>query len=257
MIIDIHTHIDKEKIYQQYLKKSKNKVAKILVMEWLKSKDLEGLIRFVESKKNLFVAAAINFNKDISQQLESREKLFKENKIIGIKLYPGYQHFYASDPKIYPIATLCQKYNKPLIFHTGDVWDPDNEAILKYSHPIYIDDLAVKFPKCKIILAHLGFPYHLEAANVVSKNKNVYTDISGTLDSPRKDLLNQYIKDLTRVFAYSPIVKEKIMFGTDYSGENTPLKEIDNYIKIVKRVFSPEEQKNVFYKLAEKLFFTD
>ena len=187
--------------------------------------------------------------------------LFRSNKLFGIKLYPGYQYFYPSDEKVYPIAELCQKYNKPLIFHSGDVWNPEGGAILKYTHPIYIDELAVKFPKCKIIISHFGFPYHLETANIVSKNENVYTEISGTLDECDSDeevinMSNQYIKDLQRVFAYFPNVKEKTMFGTDYGGENTPLNLIEPYIEVVESVFSKKEQQNVFSGLAEKLFQT-
>ncbi|MEE9214298.1 MAG: amidohydrolase family protein [Thermodesulfobacteriota bacterium] len=168
--------------------------------------------------------------------------------------------FHPSDDKVYPMAELCQKYNKPLVFHSGDVYDFERKAALKYSHPIHIDDLAVKFPKCKIVIAHFGFPYHIEAANIVSKNENVYTEISGTIDKPdsnkeSENLLNQYAKDLQRVFSYFPEVKAKTMFGTDYGGEHTPLNQVEPYIELVERVFLKSEQENVFHKLAEDLFF--
>lgn len=131
------------------------------------------------------------------------------------------------------------------------------EAILKYSHPIHIDGLAIKFPERKIIIAHFGFPYHLEATNVVSKNKNVYTEISATIDTVEEaeNILSQYAKDLQRVFAYFPDVKAKTMFGTDYGGENTPLNQVEPYIELAERVFSKDEQESVFNRLAEDVFF--
>ena len=67
-------------------------------------------------------------------------------------------------------------------------------------------------------------------------------------------MLNQYIKDLQRIFNYFPNVKAKTMFGTDYSGEDTPLNEIEPYIKLVESIFTKEEQESVFYKLAEKVY---
>lgn len=259
MITDIHTHIYDEKIYQNYFKKTEDRVSKVLVMLWRKP-SLAELLKFAATKSNFFVVGSIDVDKNIKGQLKIYEKLFKEKKVYGIKLYPGYQHFYPSDLKIYPIAELCQKYNKPLVFHSGDVYNPENDAILKYSHPIYIDELAVKFPKCKIVISHFGFPYYLETANIVSKNDNVYTDISGTLDKTDTEeeadnMLNQYIQDLTRVFNYFPSIKSKTMFGTDFAGEDTPLNLVDPYIKLVESIFSEKDQENVFYKLAEKIFF--
>lgn len=258
MITDIHTHIYNEKQYNEYFRKVKN-ISKILVMHWHKF-NLEKFLEFTRSKDNLFAVSAIDIDKNIKKQLDINQKLFATEKIFGIKLYPGYQYFYPSDKKIYPIAKLCEKYNKPLIFHSGDVWDPKDKSLLKYSNPIHIDELAVKFPKCKIIISHFGFPYFLETANVVSKNNNVYTDISGTIDKTEteKDMKNritQYADDLKRTLNYFPDIKNKIMFGSDFSGDDTPLNLVNPYIEITKKVFSKNEQENIFYKTAEELFF--
>jgi len=259
MITDIHTHIYDEETYQDYFNKAKGRISKALIMFWHKF-DLDKLLEFADTKDNLFIVGAINIDGDIEKQLEIHERLFQDKKIYGIKLYPGYQYFYPSDEKIYSIAELCQKYNKPLVFHSGDVYNPEKDALLKYTHPIHIDELAVKFPKCKIIISHFGFPYFIETANIVSKNDNVFTDISGTLDETNtkkeaKNMLNQYKQDLARIFNYFPNIKAKVMFGTDFGGENTPLALIDPYIELVKRLFSNKEQESVFYKLAEKVFF--
>jgi len=261
MIIDIHTHIYNEETYKTYFAKAKNRISKVLVMAWYEE-DFKVLLDFAAGKNNVFLAGTVDVEKNIEEQLRILEKLFQEKRVIGIKLYPGYQYFYPSDEKIFPIAELCQKYNKPLIFHSGDIYDQENKAILKFANPIYVDGLAVKFPECKMIIAHFGFPYHMEAANVVSKNKNVFTDISGTIDASNfkksaENLLNQYIADLQRVFFYFPDIKNKVMFGTDYIGEDTPLREVISYIKLAKKVFSKDEQGNVFHKLAESLFFED
>ena len=256
-IIDNHTHLFNKEIYEEYAKKHKDKISKSIVLSW-HHENLEDVLNFVNSKKNLFFVGNVDMNKNVFLQIKDLEKLFKKNKNVGIKLYPGYQYFYSNDKKIKPIADLCVKFNKPLIFHMGDVWDEHGNALLKYSHPSYIDDLANMFPKCKIIISHFGFPYMLETANIVSKNENVYTDISGVFDvGTNKDMnkmIKQYVKDLKRILNYYPDIKNKIMFGTDYSGETTPLNAIVPYIKVVKKVFSKKEQENVFYKTAEIIY---
>jgi len=260
MIIDVHTHLDDETIYQSYIKKTKGKIDMAFTLHWIKN-DLAKTAEFVANKPNLCLIAGVDIDgpEKTSQQIEIFEDLFKENKIIGLKLYPGYQYYYASDSRIDDFAKLCIKYQKPLVIHTGDVYDLDGEAILKYAQPIYVDELAMRFPDLKIVIAHFGFPYLLECANIVSKNKNVYTDISGTIidDLPKReamDLYHEYKKDLKRVFNYFPEIRNKVMFGTDYGGEETPLNEIQLYIRLVKEIFSGQEAEWVFSGLAKKLF---
>lgn len=266
MIIDTHTHIYNQKDLKSYLLKAKNRVSKIFIMHEPigiggdSRVSLEQLLEFVSRNTNLFLLGSIDMTENVGEQLKKLEKLLQRNKIIGIKLYPGYQYFYPFDRKIYPIAKLCQKYKKPLVFHSGDVYDPKGKAILKYSHPIYVDELAVKFPELKLVICHFGFPYLLETASIVCKNKNIYTDISGTITNGKSSkeeiraLTHQYKKDLEKVFVYFPEVKEKVMFGTDYWRESTPLNQVEPYIKVVEQIFNQKEQKNVFSLLGARLF---
>jgi len=259
MIIDAHTHIHNEQILKDYSTKGGRRISRSVVMAWYKD-SLEELLKFVDKHKNLVVVGTIDVFGDLGGQLKNIEELFKRKRAVGLKLYPGYQHFYPSDKEIWPIAELCQEYERPLIFHSGDVYDPEGSALLKYTEPIYIDELAVKFPQCKIIVSHFGFPYFLETAMIMSRNANVYTELSGVIDSSetlreKKRKLIEYVQDLERVFAYYPNLKSKVMFGTDYGGEDTPLNLVQPYIDLVQRVFIGKERKNVFYRLAEKLFF--
>ena len=260
MVIDSHTHIDELEAYNAYMKKAGNRINKAFVLHWYKD-DLEIVAKFVSEHNNLQLLASVDIGdaESIQKQLETIEPYFKNKTIIGIKLYPGYQHFYPSDPRIHPIAELCLKYKKPLVFHSGDVCDPEGRAILKYANPVHIDDVAIQFPDLKIVIAHFGFPYLSECANVVSKNENVYTDISGTIadELPKKEVLSlydEYKKDLKKTFGYFPEIKKKIMFGTDYSGEDAEVDELGLYIKLVKQLFTSKEQDRVFGGLAKKLF---
>jgi len=263
MIIDNHTHVYTLEKYNMYKKRMKGREFKILSLDYFLKHEkvtLDELIAFGKKVGNLFVLANVDMDKNISQQLAKLEKLLKQGSILGIKLYPGYQHFYPSDKKVVPIAKLCQKYNRPLVFHNGDVYDPDGVAELKYSHPMHVDGLATYFPKCKIVISHFGFPYLLETAMVVSKNENVFTDISGTIDSSEDGknipvLVKQYQADLIRVFNYYSNVKMKVMYGTDFSGDEPPLNQVEPYIDLIKKIFNSVEQKNVLHGLAEKIYF--
>ena len=122
MIIDTHTHIFDEETYKDYFIKAENKVDRVLALHYWSTFDKEGtinkfrfqdLLTFAETKNNLYVVGSINFEENVKEQLQNLESLLKEKKIVAIKLYPGYQHFYPSDDKLNPIAELCQRYNKP------------------------------------------------------------------------------------------------------------------------------------------------
>jgi len=94
--------------------------------------------------------------------------------------------------------------------HTGTSVFPD--ARNKYGDPMYVDDVAVDFPRLKILLAHGGRPLWMDTAFfLVRRHPNVYLDISGI---PPKSLL-----------AYFPRLEEiahKTLFGTDWPGPGVP-----------------------------------
>jgi len=267
MIIDIHTHVSTKAQWASYQKKAKHQAAKIISLAWCfpdspTEPDVETLLGFTKTEPNIYVAGSINMEAEQKDQLALHEKLFQEKKIVAIKLYPGYQPFFPSDERVVAIAKLCEKYNKPLIFHSGDFYDIHGTALLKYSQPMHVDELAVRCPNTKIVISHFGFPHFLDTAAIVSRHNNVYTDISGTIDDSGltkkqlTDLTEQYIADLKRVLRYYSDIKNKIMFSTDYSGDDTPLKHVQPYVKVLKALFNKQEQANAFHDLAEKLYFS-
>ena len=274
MFIDIHTHVSTREQWLSYQKKAKpassvvegRQVVKIISLAWCykdspTEPDVETLLKFAATEPNIYVAGSINMDANIGQQLKRHEELFQQKKIVAIKLYPGYQHFYPYEDKVTALAELCAKYNKPLIFHSGDFYDIHGTALLEYARSIHIDKLARRCPNTKIVISHFGFPHLLDTAGVVSQHDNVYTDISGTIDDSgltKKELsalTKQYIADLQRVLRYYPNIKNKIMFGTDFAGEETPLKHVEPYRRVIQSLFNKREQANAFHDLAEKLYF--
>ncbi len=108
---------------------------------------------------------------------DTLEYAFEVLKLKGLKLHPSAQHFYPSDETVGQLAAiydLCEKYRKPIIFHSGLSWEPD--AISKYSAPLEFEELASKRPGLKICLAHFGWPWVQEAAMLMLKYPNVYAD---------------------------------------------------------------------------------
>ena len=86
--------------------------------------------------------------------LEEYEKLLRTKQCVGIKLYPGYESIYPGDKRNYPFYELARKYDVPVVFHSGDT--ASSRGLLKYSHPLEVDEVAVAFPDVRFVIAHYG-----------------------------------------------------------------------------------------------------
>jgi predicted TIM-barrel fold metal-dependent hydrolase len=105
---------------------------------------------------------------------ETLEFAFSELKLAGLKLHPSRQHFYPSDPKLDALYDICQKYDKPILFHSGLSWEPD--APTHFARPLVFEELAMRRPALRICLGHFGWPWVKETAMLMVKYKNVYAD---------------------------------------------------------------------------------
>ncbi len=132
-----------------------------------------------------------------------------------IKIHPPHQLLFPNDyltgmKELEIIYRAAEANGIPVMFHTGTSIFPG--ARNKYGDPIYIDDVAVDFPKLKILLAHGGRPLWMHTAFfLVRRHPNVFLDISGI---PPKTLL-QYFPRLQQI-------AHKTLFGTDWPGPGVP-----------------------------------
>lgn len=122
-----------------------------------------------------------------------------------IKIYLGYTHHFASEPQYEPVYALAEKYDVPVVFHTGDT--DSTRAKLKYADPLTIDEVAVDHPRVRFVIAHCGNPWIESAAEVAYKNPNVYLDGSAFLVGdmtrlPRAQVDEYVTKPLRWIFGY-------------------------------------------------------
>src|SRR5262249_4689557 len=108
-----------------------------------------------------------------------------DHKIIGVKMYPGYEDYYPNDDRLNPLYEFCQRNGFPVIFHSG-ILQVDFPGLLEQAHPLKIDAVAHKFPNLNIIIAHLGNPWIIDCAAVLTKNRHVYADFSALTDEYEK-----------------------------------------------------------------------
>ena len=156
----------------------------------------------------------------------------RENKIFALKFYPGYEYFYPADRRLRPYLAQLAKYGRPAIFHSGDTYSVVGSAKLKYAHPLGIDDLAAAMPELKIVMAHVGWPWTVDAAEVVYKNKNVRADLSGFVYERFSAGDRRRFRRMIGTYVDIVGSTERLLFGTDW-----PIAGQGDYLRAVREVF--------------------
>ncbi len=201
------------------------------------------------------LAACIGVNAEGLQkdknELLNIERALDSERAVGLKIYPGYSPYYAYDPIYEPVYRLAAKYDAPVAIHCGDTSSP--HGLLKYAHPLTIDEVAVRHPDIRFIICHLGDPWVMDTAELISKNPNVYTDVSGLIagNGSRIEKLRNtrlFMDHVQRGLVYAEGY-DKVLFGTDW-----PLVPIGQYVEFVKEIIPEAFWDDVFYHNALKVF---
>jgi predicted TIM-barrel fold metal-dependent hydrolase len=163
-----------------------------------------------------------------------------------IKIHPPHQLLFPNDylsgvKELEIIYRAAEANGIPVMFHTGTSVFPG--ARNKYGDPIYVDDVAVDFPKLKILLAHGGRPLWMDTAFfLIRRHPNVYLDVSGI---PPKKLLHH--------FPRLSEIAQKTLFGSDWPGPGVP--DINQILDQFKALpMSEEMRKQILEKTAASLW---
>ncbi len=138
--------------------------------------------------------------------------LIAEHGVRGFKFHPSMQAFYPNDRHAYVLYEAIAEAGLPALFHTGQSGIGMGQRAgggirLKYSNPLFLDDVAVDFPDMPIVLAHPSAPWQDEAIAVAMHKPQVYIDLSGW--SPK------YFPPQL-VHHANTLLREKVLFGSDF-----------------------------------------
>lgn len=180
------------------------------------------------------------------------ERHLQRDTCVGIKLYPGYEHYWIYDDAFAPLYALAARYDKPVAVHTGLTASPD--GLLKYSHPSVMDEAATKFRDVQFVMCHFGEPWYTDAAAVLEKNPNVAADLSGILEGKIRDFPAFYRQQQTYIAQLKGWISylgcfDRFMFGTDW-----PLANLGDYITFTKDIIPEKHWPAVFAENAERIY---
>ena len=130
----------------------------------------------------------------------------------GLKLHPTLQGFDPGDDRFLPFFDAAAELGLILLTHAGTsglgAGEPGGQGLrIDLARPILLDRIAARHPGMQIVLAHVGWPWHLEAVAMALHKSNVYLDISGW---KYRYLPDEVKREIPRR------LRGQFCFGTDY-----------------------------------------
>lgn len=173
------------------------------------------------------------------------ERAVQQLGLQGVKLHPVGQAFFPHEKQYYPLYEKAVELDIPILIHMGmAAWGAGlpggGKVKLKYSDPMFVDDVAADFPELRILAAHPAWPWQDEMIAVALHKPNVYIDLSGWLPRYFPPVLVQYVKTL---------LKEKCMAGSDY-----PFIDPNRWIREFRALDWQEEVKEMILTSNAKKF---
>ncbi len=262
MIIDCHTHINNyqneeveslaESLEQLQHEMRRNRIDIAIVLTSYKATpgrpSTRDAVQATRDLKNVYIVAGISYMNYREDELDEIREYLRDGSVRGLKLYPGYEPFFPFDPKLHKVYELAEEFGVPVMIHSGDTYDPMGR--LQYAHPLHIDEVAVNHPSTNIIICHIGNPWIRDCMEVVYKNKNVYTDISGLVLGDFTDRFEVYMrKQLQEMILYG-VEPDKVLFGTDW-----PISSMESYLQFMEELKIPEKDKRkIMFENSARLF---
>lgn len=194
------------------------------------------------------VVAGVSYREYRAHDLAHLRQLLSEGRIRGLKLYPGYEPFYVSDPRMRVVYELAGEFGVPVMIHTGDTFDPKGK--LKYAHPLEVDEVAVDFREVTFVICHIGNPWITDAMEVIYKNDNVVGDISGFTLKHFEERFERYmLRQVEEVIAFAGD-RSKLLYGTDW-----PICDMGSYLRFVDKLeLTPWEREQILWRNSVRIF---
>jgi predicted TIM-barrel fold metal-dependent hydrolase len=182
--------------------------------------------RFVRGRESRLVAVG-SVNPRHEREPAAATRRLAESGIRLLKIHPPHQLFASNgylgdEPGLRLVYAAAEEIGLPVMIHTGTSVFPG--ARNRFADPIGADDVAVDFPKLKIVLAHAGRPLYMPTATFLARrHPNIFLDLSGI--PPRK--LLEYLPRLEEI-------SEKCLWGTDWPspGVRSMKANLDDFLSL-------------------------
>ena len=184
---------------------------KTMIREWITAFPDRFLASFtpnssLNSTTRQHQAAAEQFEREVEQ------KMWVAMGELGV----AYSGRALNDLDYFPYYEVCERKGIPVFFHTGGPVGPDPQRMLsgrfrvELADPLLLQDIVIRFPKLKIIITHMGWPFTDHALYMLYSYPNVYLETSGVDWLLGPSLFRRILRE-----AVETAGSDHIVFGSD------------------------------------------
>ncbi len=145
----------------------------------------------------------------------------------GLKLAPPLQQVAPDADVMEPLYSRAESLGIPILFHAGMSWEPASR--LAFGQPLRFERVAAEHPRLRIALAHLAWPWVVEAVALALKYPNVYLDTSALYFDNPDDFLRFAMAQQVPLTVFERSLRHQLLFGSNY-----PRVEIKNMARAVR-----------------------
>lgn len=189
-------------------------------------------------KDPFYYIAGVNPKYGVRRNLEELERC-REAGFLGANISPYIWGVPANASVLYPIYAYLESHGLVAIVHGSLHYNRFQSMWL--GDPKYMDQIAIDFPKLKLVISHAANGFGVLGLAVAQKHPNIFLEFSA--------LWPQYLPDAT-IKAVNSYLKDRCLFGTDY-----PLVEFDAAVEAWSAAVKPEVRELFFAKNAERCLF--
>jgi hypothetical protein len=120
-----------------------------------------------------------------------------------------------NDPALFPYYEVCERLGIPVFFHTGLDGPEPNRDIgpqfrVELGDPLLLQDVVVRFPKLKLVIMHMGWPFFDHGLYMLYAYPNVFMDVAVTDWILGKGLFERMLRE-----TIDTVGSDRILFGSD------------------------------------------
>lgn len=212
MIVDCHTHIDCKQddgTFANPLKASGTvDICVVLASPDGPSKDVNKRVsEYAAGDKEKTAGFAIVNPVEDKISVKRLTALKDDLGLKGTVLYCANSGFHPAHSRAMRFYEAAEELGLPVFFHNA--WPVTPDAVLDYTRPFLLDEIARSFASLKIIIGGMGMPFVEQTLCMLAKHQNVYADLTV---SPKKiwEVYNVVIG------AYEQQVMDKLLFGSGF-----------------------------------------
>lgn len=210
------------------------------------------LLHWMKNYNNFTMFASLDFEHYYYQGYNEIEELASNNLINGIKIYSGYQQIDLNSDKFINILDLAENNKLTVMFHGGYSYSSMRKygkvSIANTILPNDLTEIVKRHPSIPFIISHLSKPFLTELIDLVKFTDNVYSDMSGLIDSKfEKSDIPNCIEQIKRYLGECG--PERLLFGTDFPVQTH--KDSIYMLDEAMKTYSISDQELVYYKNSE------